>query len=444
MYRQFFKRTLTGPKHKFMAMGVLGAFALGNTATAYAKGKTVDPYFDLIMDESLAQNKYPAAKMAAIRKNDHVPLAVKYCTEKVWNQYKDTKSSGPADWTMARTINSGVMNPISFVGCHVGDMESYDDFKDFWYPLIEDYHKGFKVNEPKRAEETTASRFDINKLPELSPEATKRIVSTRIRCARNLADFPLNPGAKSALTRYQILQMMEMVYDQFPADFKGTLYKHEVMSDEERQKLVDDHFLFRGKDKMQASSGYHEHWPKGRGIFVRDDKKFLNWLNEGDHIRIISMEYGSDVKAVFNRLGQGACLVEDGIRKIAGKNSTEPVFMFHPKLGSVTCCPSNLGSGLRASVFLKIPNLIAVLGFHEIDRMCRADFDCQVRGSSGEHSEVKEFVDVSNWRRIGFWEYELVTDMIVCTNHLAKLEEELANLPAHKLEELKSKKSLTA
>eukprot|EP00494_Astrolonche_serrata_P000149 UN00151 len=76
--------------------------------------------------------------------------------------------------------------------------------------------------------------------------------------------------------------------------------------------------------------------------------------------------------------------------KIAGKTDDEPVFMFHPKLGSVTCCPSNLGSGLRASVFLKIPNLIAVLGFHEIDRMCRADFDCQVRGSSGEHSEVKE------------------------------------------------------
>merc|ERR1711894_516123 len=121
---------------------------------------------------------------------------------------------------------------------------------------------------------------------------------------------------------------------------------------------------------MQASSGYHEHWPQGRGIFVRDDKKFLNWINEGDHIRIISMEMGSDVKAVFNRLGQGACLVEDGIRKIAGKDDVEPVFMFHPKLGSVTCC-------------------------------------------------------VSNWRRIGFWEYELVTDMIVCSNHLAKLEEEL-------------------
>jgi len=425
-------------------MGVLGAFALGNTATAFAKGKVADPYFDLIMDESLAQNKFPAAKVAAIKKNDHVPLAVKHCPQELFEKLKDKKSSGPAGWTMARTINSGVMNPTSFVGCHVGDMESYDDFSEFWYPLIEEYHKGFKVNEKKRAEETTAERFDINKLPDLSAEATKRIVSTRIRCARNLADFPLNPGAKSALTRYQILQMMEMVYDQFPADFKGTLYKHEVMSDEARQKLVDDHFLFRGKDKMQASSGYHEHWPKGRGIFVRDDKKFLNWLNEGDHIRIISMEYGSDVKAVFGRLGQGACLVEDGIRKIAGKDDTEPVFMFHPKLGSVTCCPSNLGSGLRASVFLKIPNLIAVLGFNEIDRMCRADFHCQVRGSSGEHSEVKEFVDVSNWRRIGFWEYELVTDMITCVNVLAEMEEKLCAMSDAQLQKCIEAKSMDA
>jgi len=446
-----------------MYLGVLSAFALGNTVTAFAKterpnyasvldkikavktGKVApDPYFDLILDENLAKNEFPAKKVADIKKNDHVPLAIKHCTPELFEKLKNKKSTGPAKWTMARTINSGVMNPTSFVGCHVGDMQSYDDFSEFWYPLIEEYHKGFKVNEPKRAEATTAERFDINKLPDLSPEATKRIVSTRIRCARNLADFPLNPGAKSALTRHQILQMMEMVYNQFPSDFKGKLYKHEVMSNEERQKLVDDHFLFRGKDKMQASSGYHEHWPEGRGIFVRDDKKFLNWINEGDHIRIISMEMGSDVKAVFGRLGQGACLVEDGIRAIAGKDNVEPVFMFHPKLGSVTCCPSNLGSGLRASVFLKIPNLIAVLGFHEIDRMCRADFDCQVRGSSGEHSEVKEFVDVSNWRRIGFWEHELVTDMIVCVNHLAKLEEELASLPRKKLEALKKKGSLKA
>jgi len=438
MYSRLFKAA-TG--------GVLGACAVAGSATAFAKSSTKstpDPYFDLILDERLAKNLYPEEKIDAILAEDHVPLGVKYCTPEVWGKYKNKVSSGPAKWTMARTINSGVMNPTSFVGCHVGDMESYDDFQDFWYPLIEEYHKGFKVNEPKRAEATTAERFDINKLPALSKAATKRIVSTRIRCARNLADFPLNPGAKSSLTRHQILDMMDRVYKQFPADFSGKLYKHEVMSDAERQKLVDDHFLFRGKDVMQASSGYHQFWPEGRGIFVRDDKKFLNWLNEGDHIRVISMEYGSDVKAVFNRLGQGLCLVEDGIRKIAGKNEEEPVFMFHPKLGSVTCCPSNLGSGLRASVFLKIPNLIAVMGFHEIDALCRSTYDCQVRGSSGEHSEVKEFVDVSNWRRIGFWEYELVTDMITCVNVLAEMEEKLCAMSPAQLQKCIDAKSIDA
>jgi len=428
--------------------GVLGAFAVGGyTTTALCKSavqKTPDPYFDLIVDDRLAKNLYPEEKIDAILASEHQPLCVKYCTPEVWGKYKNTVSSGPAKWTMARTINSGVMNPTSFVGCHVGDMESYDDFQDFWYPLIEEYHKGFKVNSPKRAEATTAERFDISKLPKLSATSTKRIVSTRIRCARNLADFPLNPGARSSLTRHQILDMMDRVYKQFPKDFAGKLYKHEVMSDAERQKLVDDHFLFRGKDKMQASSGYHQYWPEGRGIFVRHDKKFLNWLNEGDHIRIISMEYGSDVVAVFNRLGQGLCLVEDGIRKIAGKNADEPVFMFHPKLGSVTCCPSNLGSGLRASVFLKIPNLIAVLGFHEIDRMCRQDFHCQVRGSSGEHSEVKEFVDVSNWRRIGFWEYELVSDMITCVNALSEMEEKLCKMSKAQLKKCIEAKSVNA
>ena len=46
---------------------------------------------------------------------------------------------------------------------------------------------------------------------------------------------------------------------------------------------------------MQAASGYHEHWPKGRGIWVNDDKtkKFLLWINEGDHLRIISMQPGA-------------------------------------------------------------------------------------------------------------------------------------------------------
>ena len=64
---------------------------------------------------------------------------------------------------------------------------------------------------------------------------------------------------------------------------------------------------------MQAASGYHEHWPHGRGVFLSDDKNFVMWINEGDHIRIISMEKGGDVKSVFDRLSRAVTAIETAL-----------------------------------------------------------------------------------------------------------------------------------
>jgi hypothetical protein len=99
----------------------------------------------------------------------------------------------------------------------------------------------------------------------------------------------LNPGG-TLETRMEIADLMGKVYATLDGDFDGKFLRHSTMSDKDRQKLVDDHFLFRGKDKMQAASGYHEHWPQGRGVYLNKDKTFVNWVNEGDHVRIISME----------------------------------------------------------------------------------------------------------------------------------------------------------
>lgn len=90
------------------------------------------------------------------------------------------------------------------------------------------------------------------------------------------------------------------------------------MSEETIQELIDQHFLFRGGDKMQAASGYHQHWPIGRGIFLSDDKKFLMWINEGDHLRIISMEEGGDIKTVFKRLSRAIDSMEEALKKVSG------------------------------------------------------------------------------------------------------------------------------
>jgi len=87
-------------------------------------------------------------------------------------------------------------------------------------------------------------------------------------------------------------------------------------------------------------------WPEGRGIFHNDDKTFLVWVNEEDQLRIISMQPGSDIRQVFERLSRAATEIE----KIAK-------FAQDDHLGYITSCPTNLGTGLRASVHIKLPKL---------------------------------------------------------------------------------------
>ena len=170
-----------------------------------AAGKDLD--FERVMHPLLAKNEYPAAKMAAARAADHTSLCAQICTPEIWEQYKDTVSSGPAKWTMAMAINSGVLYPGSFVGCHAGDAESYDEFKDFFYPVIQGYHKGFDIETTKHVTD-----MDPAKITHTLAEGTKsKIISTRIRVARNLSMFPLNPGG-SKESRIEVTEMMAKVY----------------------------------------------------------------------------------------------------------------------------------------------------------------------------------------------------------------------------------------
>ena len=115
------------------------------------------------------------------------------------------------------------------------------------------------------------------------------------------------------------------------------------------------------------------------------------------------MEKGGNVKSVFDRFSRGVGAVEENLKKITGRDT---VFMSHPLMGMITCCPSNLGTCMRGSVHILLPKLIEKLGLEGIDKIAR-EMNCQARGSSGEHSKVIDRIDISNWRRLGFPEYQL-------------------------------------
>jgi len=98
--------------------------------------KEVDPFRDLIMNESLAKNEWPGDKMNEYQKEEKQSLMVKNMTEDLFNKLKDHKTKS-AGWSIARAINTGVQYPGSFVGIHAGDLESYIDFKDIFQPVVE-------------------------------------------------------------------------------------------------------------------------------------------------------------------------------------------------------------------------------------------------------------------------------------------------------------------
>ena len=87
-------------------------------------------------------------------------------------------------------------------------------------------------------------------------------------------------------------------------------------------------------------------WPEGRGIFHNNEKTFLVWVNEEDQLRIISMQNGADIGAVFTRLSKDFTHIE-----------TVAKFSHDEHLGYITSCPTNLGTALRASVHIHLPNL---------------------------------------------------------------------------------------
>ena len=118
------------------------------------------------------------------------------------------------------------------------------------------------------------------------------------------------------------------------------------MSKAQSDSLIADHFLFKEGDRFLDACGLNRNWPEGRGIFHNNDKTFLVWVNEEDQLRIISMQPGADIGAVFTRLAKAASHIE-----------TVAKFSHDEHLGYITSCPTNLGTALRASVHIALPKL---------------------------------------------------------------------------------------
>jgi adenylate kinase len=211
-------------------------------------------------------------------------------------------------------------------------------------------------------------------------------------------------------------------------DLKGDYYplagsntyepKPNGIDPETEKRLIADHFLFQAPDEpMLLSWRMERDWPHARGIYHNEAKSALVWVNEEDHLRIISMEKGNNIRAVFDRFGGLVKAVEAACKEVGrGLEISE-------EYGNILSCPSNCGTGLRASMMIKIPLASKQEGFKE---WC-AERHLQARGSGGFASAAADdgIRDVSNVDRMGKDEVKLVNEMIKGVTALIAWEKEL-------------------
>jgi len=212
------------------------------------------------------------------------------------------------------------------------------------------------------------------------------VFSSRVRLARNLRERPF-PGWAKKGERIEVLRETKAAVDSLP-EMKGALSEHlEALSPMEKQVLVERHLISR------------EHAAKGVGsaVVISPDQAVSIMINEEDHIRMQAIACGLQLGKVYGALDAVDSALEERLD-----------YAFHPNLGYLTACPTNVGTGMRASAMLHLPAL--VLGDH-MNKIINSvnKIGLAVRGLHGEGTEAMgNLFQVSNQTTLGESEQEII------------------------------------
>jgi creatine kinase len=353
----------------------------------------------------------------------HKSAMAKDLTPELFGQLKDRQTS--KGYTFSNAIMTGVVTPHLGVGATAGDEESWEVFKELYYPIIKDWH-GYDANTQKHPVDLDPSKLIFT--VQQQQMFNEFVVSTRIRAARNISGYSLPCGTTDE-DRAEVEKVLKQTFAGLSGELAGTYYELGSLSPEQTTFLLKQGFLFQipSPRNLLTGAGAARSWPANRGIFHNENLSALAWVNEEDHCRIISMNNGGDIPAVFARF----CALSNALQECAEANGTK--LMWSEVLGFLGTCPSNLGTGLRASVMVKLPGFNQLLENGSqvdkelLDQVCSA-FDLQPRGSAGEHSTaVDAKFDISNKQRLGFSEVQLVQKMIDGVSKVIDCEKMLAS-----------------
>lgn len=222
------------------------------------------------------------------------------------------------------------------------------------------------------------------------------VLSTRIRLARNLSGRPFW-GRNSAADREQIVQVVEAAAKGSAGLRDAVLYRLDGLSRSSRLWFHERQLVSRDLAGLEAAGRVRS----GAGLLLGHCASIM--VNEEDHLRLQTLHSGFDLDVSYAETD--AVDDELGVRLS---------FAFHPEFGYLTSCPTNVGTGLRASVMIHLPGLVLT---KEIGKVLQglAQVGLTYRGLYGEGSEVLgNIFQLSNQTTLGKSEAELL-------DHLGRL-----------------------
>lgn len=205
------------------------------------------------------------------------------------------------------------------------------------------------------------------------------VLSSRIRLARNLDATPF-PHRANPTQRGHIFTRCQDSIASLPQMQNGTVLDMESLSEPEKLVLVERHLISRELSGAEA----------GSGVIVSRDQSCSIMVNEEDHLRIQVLRSGYNFKAVWKLIDQLDTHLESTLD-----------FAFSPDWGYLTACPTNLGTGLRASVMLHLPGLVMASQMEKVVRAVN-QLGIAVRGLFGEGTDASGSVfQISNQQTLG-------------------------------------------
>lgn len=223
------------------------------------------------------------------------------------------------------------------------------------------------------------------------------VTSSRIRLARNLAAYPFPQKLNTKLAQ-EVVYLVEQTLSKFDNFQKNDI---STLSEEESILLQEQHLISPALIRRKGISA----------AFISPDKSISIMVNEEDHLRQQCIRKGFDLYKAYENISG----IDEGLGATLG-------FAYDKKLGYLTACPSNLGTGMRASVMMFLPGLAWSKELDTLLPRLKAG-GLTVRGVFGEGTAAEGYsYQVSNQRTLGIAEEDILEQVSHTTMTLCDLE----------------------